>query len=223
MWLFEKLSRSQLIGVAVALGVILFLALNVIFSHGFRSSRVDLTESNLFSLSKGTKTLLADLKEPIHMRLFLSKGLVQKAPQLSAYANRVQSILEAYSDLSNGKITVEVIDPQPFSEAEDRAVGLGINRIRFTGAGDEVFFGLAATNSTDGRKQIPVFSPDRETFLEYDLTRMVAELGQPNKPVIALIDGIGLAGDYQKRIPRQQVLSQLRELFKVEVLSRRCR
>ncbi len=219
MSIFEKLTRPQLIGLAIALGVILFLALNVIFGQGFRSSRADLTENNLFSLSQGTKTLLGDLKEPIHMRLFLSKGLVQQAPQLAAYANRVQSVLNAYKDLSSGKITLEVIDPEPFSEAEDRAVGLGINRFRVSGASQELFFGLAATNSTNGRKEIPVFSPDRETFLEYDLTRLVAELGQPKKPVISIIDGLGISGDYQRRVTQQQILAQLKELFKVELLT----
>ncbi|MEM7775191.1 MAG: Gldg family protein [Pseudomonadota bacterium] len=214
----DRLSRSQLMGLAVGLAVVLFLAGNVISSNIFRSSRVDLTENSLYSLSSGTRTLLSKLNEPIHMRLFLSKDLVQQAPQLAAYASRVQSMLDAYRDLSGGRITLEVIDPKPFSDAEDRAVGLGINRIRLTGASNEIFFGLAATNSTNGRGQIGVFSPDREPFLEYDLTRLVAELGQPKKPVIAVIDGIALSGNPMARQPESQILAQLRELFAVEAL-----
>ncbi len=215
MSIFEKLNRSQLIGLSIALAIVLFLAANIIVSNGLRSVRVDLTDNNLFSLSSGTRTLLANLDEPIHMRLFLSKGLIQTAPQLASYANRVQSVLESYERLSRGKISLEVIDPQPFSNEEDRAVGLGINRIRLSGAGDELFFGLAATNSTDGSGRIPVFSPDRETFLEYDLTRLVAELGQREKPIVALLDGLGVRGDFKQRLPEQHVLRQLKEFFQV--------
>lgn len=215
----ERLSRGTMIGLGVLLAIILFLAGNVVASNIFSTSRADLTENNLYSLSNGTKSLLAELDEPIHMRLFLSKDLVQQAPQLASYATRVQSMLSTYADLSNGMVTLEVIDPQPFSDAEDRAVGLGINRIQLAGAANELFFGLAATNSTDGTAQIPVFSPDREEFLEYDLTRLIAELGQPTKPVIAVIDGIALSGNPMARQPQSQILTQLAELFDVQQIS----
>ncbi|MEL6873445.1 MAG: GldG family protein, partial [Pseudomonadota bacterium] len=195
--------RTQAV-VAIVLAIVLFLAVNIFTNNTFRSARADLTETGLYSLSQGTRDLLANLEEPLQ-RLFLSKSLVQSAPQLSAYANRVQSLLATYRNLANGRITLEVIDPEPFSDAEDRAVAFGINRLRATG-GPEVFFGLAATNSTNGRGQIPVFSPDREAFLEYDITRLIAELGQPAKPVIALVDGIGMAGNPMLRVPEQQIL-----------------
>jgi len=214
----EQLPRGRMIGVAIALAVVLFLAVNVIANTGLRSSRADLTENNLYSLSTGTRELLSKLEEPLHLRLFLSEQLLQTAPQLAAYANRVKAMLATYAGLTD-KITLEVIDPEPFSDEEDRAVGLGINKIRAGNANQELFFGLAATNSTDGTGKIPVFSPDREAFLEYDLTRLIAELGQPNKPVIALIDGIGLSGNPRARQPEQQVLARLKELFQVEQLS----
>ena len=214
----DRLSHGRLVTLGVLLAVIAFLAVNVLSTNVFRSSRADLTDNGLFSLSEGTRTLVSKLEEPIHMRLFMSRDLIQQAPQLSAYANRVQSMLETYASLSNGKLALEVIDPRPFSDDEDRAVGLGINRIRLSGSDNELFFGLAATNSTDGTGQIPVFSPDREAFLEYDVTRLIADLSQPTKPVIALIDGIALGGNPMAQMPEQQILTQLRELFTVEEL-----
>nr|WP_281261152.1 GldG family protein [Aliiruegeria haliotis] len=153
------------------------------------------------------------------MRLYQSAGLTEAAPQLAGHADRVRGLLQTYADLADGRITLEVIDPQPYSDEEDRAVGFGINRIALTGATEPTFFGLAATNSTDGRKTIPVFSPDREAWLEYDLTRLVAELGQPVKPKIAVLDGIGLSGDPVTGQPEQQSLAMLRELYDVDVLT----
>ena len=213
----EKL-QPRLVGAAIVLAVLLFLSVNVIATNLLRSDRLDLTDNALYSLSDGTAAVLGQLEEPLHFRFFLSENLVQSAPQLSAYAKRVRSLLETYANRAKGRITLEVIDPKPFSDAEDRAVGLGINRIQLPGVADPLFFGLSVTNSTDGRENIPVFAPDREAFLEYDLTRLVAELGQSGKPVVAILDGLGLSLNRQARIPEQQLLSQLKDMYTVEML-----
>ncbi|WP_417248311.1 Gldg family protein [Celeribacter sp.] len=214
-----RLSRRRLIAFSIALAAVLFVSLNVFASRALDGWRADVTEARVWTLSDGTRELLGGLEEPLHMRLYLSGGLTEAAPQLAAYANRVRGTLETYADLADGMITLEVIDPAPFSDAEDRAVGFGIDRISLAGASEPMFFGLAVTNSTDGRATIPVFSPDREAWLEYDLTRLVAEIGQPVKHKVALIDGIGLSGNSMVGQQEQQSLAMLREFYDVEVLS----
>ena len=159
--------------------------------------------------------MLGELKEPVRFRLFMSSGLTKEAPQLAAFATRVRALLDSYVAAAKGNIILEVIDPKPFSEEEDRAVAFGIDGFTGTG-GERLFFGLAATNSTTGRATIPVFAPDREAFLEYDLTRLVSELGRRGKPVVALIDGIGLAGNPMMRMPEQQTLTQMKQFFDVK-------
>jgi ABC-type uncharacterized transport system involved in gliding motility auxiliary subunit len=201
--------------IAALLGVVVFVCLNIVSAQVFRNARVDLTEQHLYSLSQGTRTLLGELKEPVRFRLFMSSGLTKQAPQLAAFAARVRSLLDSYVAAAKGDIILEVIDPKPFSEEEDRAVAFGIDG--FTGTnGERLFFGLAATNSTTGRATIGVFAPDREAFLEYDLTRLVSDLGRRGKPVVALLDGMGLAGNPMMRIPEQQVLVQMKQFFDVK-------
>ena len=203
---------------AALLGAVIFVCVNLVSAQALRSSRIDLTQQHLYSLSQGTRTLLADLKEPVRFRLFMSSGLTKQAPQLAAFAARVRSLLDAYVAASKGKIILEVIDPKPFSEEEDRAVAFGIDS--FNGSdGERLFFGLAATNSTTGTANIGVFTPDREAFLEYDLTRLVSELGRRGKPVVALLDGMGLAGNPMMRIPEQQVLVQMKQFFDVQPIT----
>lgn len=214
----NRIPKSRLVAVGAVLAIILYLAVNSLSATLFRSSRVDLTDGGLYSLSHGTVAMLNKLDEPIHMRLFMSASLHEAAPALSAYASRVRAMLDTYESLSHGKITLEVIDPQPYSEEEDRAVGLGINRISLDGTSDPIYFGLAATNSTNGSANIPVFTPDREAFLEYDLTRLVAELGQPKKPVVALLDGLGMAGNPMAGQEPAQILSMLKETYSVETV-----
>ncbi len=209
----SQTGRLVLIGAVIA--AVIFGCLNMLSAQWFRSARIDLTQQKLYSLSKGTGQLIASIDEPIRMRFFLSGQLTKEAPQLAAFAQRVRTMLDAYVAASNGRIMLEVIDPRPFSEEEDRAVALGVSQYRAS-TGDRVFFGLAATNSTDGKASIPAFSPEREAFLEYDLTRMVAELGRRGKPVVALFDGLGLAGNPQLRQQPQQTLLQMQQFFDVQ-------
>jgi ABC-type uncharacterized transport system involved in gliding motility auxiliary subunit len=204
--------------VAALLGAVVFVCINIVSAQIFRNTRLDLTQQHLYSLSQGTRTLLGELKEPVRFRLFMSSGLTKQAPQLAAFAGRVRSLLDSYAAAAKGNVILEVIDPKPFSEEEDRAVAFGIDG--FTGvSGERLFFGLAATNSTTGRATISVFAPDREPFLEYDLTRLVSELGRRGKPVVALLDGLGLAGNPMMRMPEQQVLTQMKQFFDVKPLS----
>ncbi len=211
----NAIGTGKLAVIAAVLGGVIFVCINLISAQELRSMRADFTQQHLYSLSQGTKTLLADLKEPVRFRLFMSSELTKQAPQLAAFASRVRSLLDAYVAASNGHIVLEVIDPRPFSEEEDRAVAFGIDG--FTGTnGERLFFGLAATDSTTGSANIPAFSPDREAFLEYDLTKLVAELGHRGKPVVALIDGLGISGNPMLRMPEQQVLVAMKEFFDVK-------
>jgi len=214
----KPLATGRIAVIAMLLAAVIFVCLNIVSAQIFRDTRVDLTAQHLYSLSQGTRTLLGELKEPVRFRLFMSSGLTKQAPQLAAFAGRVRSLLDSYAAAAKGNIILEVIDPKPFSEEEDNAVAFGIDG--FTGVGGErLFFGLAATNSTTGRATIGVFAPDREAFLEYDLTRLVSELGRRGKPVVALLDGLGLAGNPMMRMPEQQVLAQMKQFFDVKPLS----
>ena len=219
MTFLNKIKSKRVIKLSILLSIIIFFSINIITNNMLGYSRIDFTENKLYSLSEGTKKLLKNLDEPIHLRLFISSNLVKDVPQFSTYANRVETILKTYSNISNGKITIETIDPKPFSDEEDRAVGMGINPFNATEMSDSLYFGLAATNSTNGQKNIPMFSPDREIFLEYDLTSLISELSQIKKPVVSIIDNLGLSADGRVGKPEQQILKQMKEMFKVEMVN----
>jgi gliding motility-associatede transport system auxiliary component len=214
----KALTAGRVALIAAALGAVIFVCANVISAQVFRNTRIDLTRQHIYSLSQGTRSLLAGLDDPVRFRLFLSQGLLKQAPQISAFAGRVRSLLDSYVAAARGNIILEVVDPKPFSEEEDRAVAFGLDSIN--GAGNErLFFGLAATNSTTGRGSIGMFTPDREAFLEYDLTRLVSEIGRHGKPVVALYDGIGLGGSPMMRQPEQQTLAQMKQFFDVKTVA----
>ena len=201
--------------VALALAVVMFLAINIFSEAAIRGVQVDLTENQLFTVSDGTKETLGVVKEPITLRFFSTRKLVETTPGLTAYGDRVQELLERYVGLSNGTIRLELIDPEPFSPEEDRAVGFGLSGVPITEAGDLGYFGIAATNTTDDTDVIPFLTPQREQFLEYDLTRMINNLANPKKKVIALVAGIPLDSDPLKKYKAWALVDQLKQFFEV--------
>jgi ABC-type uncharacterized transport system involved in gliding motility auxiliary subunit len=179
------MNRSTASIIAVLLAAILFVAVNVFSNNALRSARLDLTEEGLYTLSGGSLNVIASVKEPIRLRLYLSEKLANSVPSVKSYGIRVRELLEEYANLSNGRIRLEVIDPEPFTEAEDDAVRLGMQALPL--GQDNLYFGLVGNNTTDDQEVIPFFSGDKEQFLEYDLTRLIYNLTDPKLPVVGLI------------------------------------
>ncbi len=213
---------------AVAIAALICIALllisaNIVIDRWF-TARLDLTADRLYTLSPGTLHTLAKIDEPITLRLYYSSRLGNEVPAYGVYAQRVRELLDQYVAASDGKLRLETYDPQPFSDVEDRAMAFGLQAAPLDSEGDRVYFGLAATNSTDDQQVIPFFSPQRERFLEYDLTKLVHSLAVPKKTVVGLISTLPLEGDMMAMMrgrPSQPmaVLEQLRQLDNVKSLA----
>ncbi len=171
---------------------ILFFAVNIIAATTLSSKRLDLTQEKLYTLSDGTKHILKNLDEPITLRFYFSSEAASRYPALRTYAGRVEDLLREYAALSHGKLTLEIIDPEPFTPQEDQAVSYGLQGAP-AGDGDTMYFGLAGTNSTDRQETIAFFDQNRESFLEYDLTHLVDKLSNRKRTVIGLMSTIPLA------------------------------
>ena len=210
------------VGGLIALAV-LFLGVVMLSNAGLRGMRMDLTQNKLYTLSPGTQQVLAELKEPVNLYFYFSREAAAKqAPLIMPYATRVREFLEELAARAGGKIRLVLVDPQPFSDDEDRAAEYGLQPLQ-AGGGDALYFGLAGTNSTDGRSVIPSFQADREEFLEYDVAKLINELGTPKKPVIGLMSSIGLQGQFNPTTGQMgepwPIFTQLQELFTVRTLA----
>ena len=150
--------------------------------------RLDLTEERRFTISDGTINVIGSLEEPIRLKLYFSRRLARQVPVVMDYGRRVQELLERYVRSSRGMIRLEVIDPEPFGESEDEADLAGLRPVPLD-TGTRLYFGLVGSNTTGGREVVPFLRPEKEPFLEYDLTRLVHGLTDPDKPVVGLITG----------------------------------
>ena len=217
-------NRKLLTGGALAVLAVLLVAVLLISNVVFRGARIDLTQGHLYTLSQGTKNILAHIDEPIHLYYFYSDKGSQDLPQVRTYATRVRELLEEMASRANGKIKLEVIDPLPFSEDEDRATAFGLTAVPTDQrGGDKLFIGLAGTNSTNGKSVIPFLNPQKEAFLEYDVAKLINELTQAKKPLVGLISGLPITQgfDPQTRSMREAwaVDQQLAQSFDVRQIN----
>lgn len=209
--------RLGLVALAVLFVVAVSLA-NVIL----RGARLDLTENRLYTLAPGTLQALGGIEEPINVYFFFSDRATADVPYLRAYAGRVRDMLREFAQNSNGKVRVTEVDPIPFTDAEDRATQFGLQGIRLDNTADPVFFGIAGTNSVGDDEIIPFLDPSKESFLEYELAKLVYSLAHPKRPVVALLSSLPMSAgfDPQTQQVRQPwaITNQLRQLFELRQL-----
>lgn len=214
-------ARGALTAIGLAAVLILVVASNILVAALFPSARLDLTQGRLYTLSDGTAQVIASVQEPITLRLFLSERLVREAPGYAPFAQRVRDLLAEYQTRSHGRISVEVYDPLPFTDVEDRAQSYGLQGVPVSQEGEQVYFGLVGTNSTDDEEVIPFFQVDRDRFLEYDLTRLVNKLANPKQRVVGVLSTLPILADPAagQRPQAWMVVDQLRQFFEVRAIA----
>jgi ABC-type uncharacterized transport system involved in gliding motility auxiliary subunit len=218
-------SRNKLGYTTLALIVLGFAVAVVASNVWLRGVRLDLTENDLYTLGEGTQAVLDGIEEPVNLYLFFSDEATATLPTLRAYAARVREMLEEFeANAPDGKLVLNVVDPLPFSEDEDRAEQFGLQAANIGPAGEAVYFGLAGTNSVGATDTIPFFQPDprKEAFLEYDLARLVYNLATTDKAVVGLLTAAPIGGGFnpQTQQPSQPwvVVDQAKQLLEVRTL-----
>lgn len=209
----------------ITLSLLLFLAVNVLGERLLRPVLIDLTDGGLYTLSDGTRDLVVDLEDPITLDFYFSRQLAAPYPQLLSYGKRIEDMLSAIARVAPSQVTVRVIDPEPFSEQEDEAVAAGLSGVPL-GDGSTLYMGLTAQNTLDGEGAIPFFASERETFLEYDLAKLIQSLSAPARPKLALITQYPMAfgpggpqAAFQGRSQPYVIYEQLSDFFDLQELT----
>ena len=196
----------------------------VIAINQIKGSRIDLTEGRLYTLSEGTHNLLENLEDDAVIEFFYSDSQTGDVPFLRNYARRVSELLEEYVMASHGRLTLRVVDPEPFSEDEDKAAEYGLQAIPLGTGGNEAWFGLVITSKEDSsrREVIAFIHPDKERFLEYDISKLIFSVTEREKPGVGLISQLEVEGGYDMttRQPGSPWVSitQLKQLYEVKNL-----
>lgn len=185
---FETLLYSTIGIAAVAL---LFIAANFIASKA--RTRLDLTAEKAYTLSPGTRAILAKLDTPVQVRFYCTKNANAMPVFLTTYAQRVEDLLGEYRQASKGKIEIQRLNPEPDSDAEDSARLDGVEAQQ-TRTGERIYLGLSV-GMLDQKQAIPFLTPDRERLLEYDVSRAIARVATAEKPTIGVMSALPVMGE----------------------------
>jgi ABC-type uncharacterized transport system involved in gliding motility auxiliary subunit len=214
----NKLSTPLILVVLVAL----FFALVLVNNQLLSGTRLDLTQNQIYSLSQGSKKVLEKIDEPLDLYFFFSDKSSKNMTSLRNYANRIESLLEEYNKVADGKIRLHIVDPEPFSEAEDQANQFGLTAANLGAAGDAIYMGLAGSNALGDQKTIAFFDPQKESFLEYDISKVIYQLSDSKPVKVSILTDLSIAGGQNPMTgqaePQWTFYNQLEQLYQVELI-----
>jgi len=203
--------------------LVLFVAISMLSSNLLRGLRIDLTENGLFTLSEGTRNVLSNLQEPVTLYFYFSQDSSRDIPQIRSYAQRVDEMLAEFANHANGRITVRRVDPAPFSEEEDEAAALGLQAAPVGSAGETLYLGIAGSNTLDDMQVMPFLQPSKEKFLEYDLAKMVATLGSPERKKLGILSSLSMEPGWDAATQGMReawvLYEQLGQMFEIEQIA----
>ena len=215
-------SRIGLLIISVA------LVIGVLVISSLPSVRIDLTQDDLYSLSPGTKNIVSDLQGPLEIMFFYSESATEDTPQIRTYANRVQELLREIIIASNNRISLSVIDPQPFSEEEDLATQFGIQAVPISQGTPGIYFGLVVAqpedreNNPQGRaaETLPLIRPELEQFLEYEFMKLITKVNEPDLQVVGLLTELDIDGGFDpvagQATAQWMIMDIIRQLYAVQ-------
>ena len=215
-------SRIALLAISVG------LVICVLVISSLPSVRIDLTQDDLYSLSPGTKNIVSNLQGPLEIMFFYSESATEDTPQIRTYANRVQELLREIVIASNNRISLSVIDPQPFSEEEDLATQFGIQAVPISQGAPGIYFGLVVAQPEDreinpqGRaaETLPLIRPELEQFLEYEFMKLITKVNQPDLQVVGLLTELDIDGGFDpvagQATAQWMIMDIIRQLYAVQ-------
>lgn len=219
---------ASLVGLVLIAAALLFAVAVISLLPGWR---LDLTEDRLFTLAPATRDIVSNLETPIELTFFYSDSATEDVPQIRTYATRVQELLGEIVIASDGRLSLSMIDPEPFSEDEDLANRFGIQPVPVTQGGEAIYFGLVAAQPlVEGAPEtlrvsetMPLIRPDQEPFLEYEFVKLITQAANPERTVVALLTELDVDGGFdpgaQQMLQPWFVMDVIRQLYEVRRIS----
>lgn len=183
-------TQRAILGIVAVILIVIF-ANWLVRSTSIGNRTLDLTEDKRHTLTDGTKAILSELDKPVIIRYYATRKSEAMPRRIKNYMRKVDDMLHRYSNLANGQIRIENIDPQPDTDAEDSAELDGIRGQRLNE--ENLYFGLSIS-CLDRQTPIPFLNPDGETMLEYYLSSAIANVTTFKKTTIGLMTTLPMAG-----------------------------
>lgn len=163
------------------------IVLGVNLLGGQIHGRLDLTRERLFTLSEGTREILAGLDDLVQVTLFASSEL---PPEVQLQLRDVRDLLSDMERLGGGDLVVTEINPDDDEDAEEHARSFGIGPLEFNVLRDDEFevrrgyYGLAVTYAEE-REVFPTIQ--RTDDLEFQLASTIASMTAETRETVSFV------------------------------------
>ena len=190
-----------------------FVLVNLISQQFF--IRLDFTEDRRYTLSDETEKVLSEMNEPVTVSAYFSEDL---PPRLMQVRNEVHDLLVEYHEKSNGMLAYDFNDPAQDEEMERDILEMGIeHRYLMVRERDErrerrVYMGAALKTGT---QSIPVPFLTQQSAIEFELTRRLKKLLNPDPPSLGIVNSSNAAGEDEIK----ELMDEIEHLYDVEEVS----
>ena len=209
----KNMLKKLLLILVLCLLFILFISVMFSTSLIFGSKKADLTQTHKYSISPQSLNIAKNLPNPINVTLYISEDLGNEYPELGIHNQYLQRLLNKYQAASNGKISINIKDPLPYSATEYEAKSENIRAFPDTGNTKNLYFGAVFNNSNGEKYTIPYFSVQRQNYTEYDISRILAKLSGYNQNKIGVIS-------FADNISNWQIFKKIKTDYPIEHLSK---
>ena len=183
------MKRSHYVILVSLAAVLIFAGLNLASWRWLGGARADFTANGLYTLSTSAKRVVQRLIEPVEIELVYSRVLGAEFPAIRAHADRVRQLMAEIAAQSEGKVKLREVEPEAFSEEEDRVAAAGLSPAP-TNGGEPLYFGIIGRNTSADNITIPFLAPERDALLEYELVRLISQLDDPAPPKVAVLSSL---------------------------------
>jgi ABC-type uncharacterized transport system involved in gliding motility auxiliary subunit len=187
------MKKTIISGTGLLIIAAIIVAVNLLASVLFNNTKIDTTEDKLFTLSKGTKSMLSKVDQDVQAQIFFSRDASANYPAFRSYGERVLQMVREFSSYTGGKMTVEMFDPKPDTEIEELADSSGL-RYAPSPDGGKMYLGLVLKGETPEPQYIPFFAQETEENLEYDIAKAIYRLTHPERKKVGVIAGLPIMG-----------------------------
>ena len=214
-WLKSRFREYYIAFFILLLGA--FCGLNLLANNWLRRYQIDFTQEKLFTLTDSSIQTLQNLPEPIHAKLYYSPILGERNAAMRILFDNVRLLLQQYAIISKGNFSFQILNPEPLSDIEDRAINDGLQPFPIIDNNTNAYFGMTITDAVDKKRVIPFFPLERAHLLEQDITKHIYLLNHQKK-TLGIITSLPMFDDFVKNVAvdKWEIIRQLEDFYKLK-------
>lgn len=207
----KKINSASIVTLLFIIGIVVMV--NAIGIRYFM--RADLTSSGMYSLSKASKDIVANIEDKLLVKAYFSPNIPGQYGDIERY---LRDMLEDYRAYSHGHLDYAFIDPGSEKMFEEEAQNFKIPPMQVQAVANDKFESVIVYMGVvfiygDKKETIP--SITNISNLEYEITSLIYRLTAKQQPIL----GITSTGTEEQKATMQHLYEALGRMYDVEPAS----